>query len=305
MKKFFTLIISIFIFAALAATAVAQPDPQDSIILESKTVDTALTGTGGTSVFFMRVNITNRDSLAFLTLSLRESTVNGTAYVLLNRTAGGTLNFTSMVTPMTGTLRFFGSVNVSQYNDNSPDRFLLAAGFDGSDPSTIEPPNATRKEVWQIRFRHSSGFDSIGIVRFDSTRVANLPCTFTNTVPADLPVNFVAGQCTVLTAFTDVRDVNPGQRPQAYSLSQNYPNPFNANTQISFALPKAGKTTLEIFNILGQKVNTLVDEYLQAKSYIVNWDGRDSRGMEVPSGIYFYRLRSQDFLQTKKMLMIQ
>lgn len=301
MKKFFTLIISLFVFAALATTAFAQPDPRDSIILESKTVDTCLTGA---PAFFFNVSITNKDSLTYLTLALRESTINGNAYALVHKT-GANPTFSTAVTPLTNTLRFFSAANFSGYNDASPDRFLVAAGFDPGDPdNTIEPPNATRKPVWQIKFRHSScGVDSMGEIRFDSTRVSGLPCLFTNKAPADAPVNFVPGILTIVR--TDVRDVNPGQRPQAYSLSQNYPNPFNANTQISFALPKAGKTTLEIFNILGQKVNTLVDEYMTAGQKIVTWDGRDLSGNEVPSGIYFYRLRSQDFLQTKKMLMIQ
>ncbi|HLG94517.1 MAG TPA: T9SS type A sorting domain-containing protein, partial [candidate division Zixibacteria bacterium] len=127
---------------------------------------------------------------------------------------------------------------------------------------------------------------------------------FTNTAPTDVPVNFAKSVDTVVI-ITDVRDVNPGAIPREYSLSQNYPNPFNANTQISFALPKAGKTRLEVFNILGQRVNRLVDEYMAAGNKIVNWDGRDERGMDVPSGVYFYRLRSEGFLQTKKMLLIK
>ncbi|MCI0405185.1 MAG: T9SS type A sorting domain-containing protein, partial [candidate division Zixibacteria bacterium] len=279
MKKFFTLAIAFLFFAALATTAFAQINPEDTVFIEGKTVDTALTGA---PAFFLNVYITNKDSLTYFTLSLRESTVNGTAYALVNKT-GANPTFSTAVTPLTGTLRFFSASNFSQYNDNSPDRFLVAAGFDPGDPdNTIEPPNAARKNVWQLKFRHSSGFDSTGIIRFDTIKTT-LSTLFTNTAPADFVPNFVAGQCTVLVG-TDVREVNQGQRPKSYSLSQNYPNPFNANTQISFALPKAGKTTLEVFNILGQKVNTLVDEYLTAGTRIVNWDGWDVSGREVPSG---------------------
>jgi len=305
MKNFFTLAILTLLLALFASSAFAQVSPLDSVILESKVVDTSLVGATGSPAFMMRVFITNEDSLTFLTLALRESTINGSAYALLARTGTGSLTFSSVVSPLDpNTLKWFGSASFSQYNDNSPDRFLVAAGFDGSDPATIEPPNLARKGIWDIKFRHTSfGIDSMGVIRFDSSRVSGLPCLFTNTVPADKVPNFVPSLITVVR--TDVRDVNPGQRPQSYSLSQNYPNPFNANTQIAFALPKAGKTTLEIFNILGQKVNTLLDEYMEAGNKIVNWDGRDVSGREVPSGIYFYRLRSENFLQTKKMLMIQ
>jgi hypothetical protein len=104
---------------------------------------------------------------------------------------------------------------------------------------------------------------------------------------------------------TGIGDINPGQLPKRYSLSQNYPNPFNANTQIIFALPKSGHATLEIFNLLGQKVGTLVDEQLSAGTKIVSWDGRDKRGETVPSGIYFYQLRSGDYIEKKKMVFLK
>ncbi len=110
---------------------------------------------------------------------------------------------------------------------------------------------------------------------------------------------------TVDSIPTDVGEINPGAIPRRYSLSQNYPNPFNANTQIVFALPKGGHTTLEIFNLLGQKVSTLVDEYLAAGTKIVSWDGRDDRGSSVPSGIYFYQLRSGNFTERNKMVFLK
>lgn len=110
---------------------------------------------------------------------------------------------------------------------------------------------------------------------------------------------------TVDSLPTDVGEINTGVIPRKYSLSQNYPNPFNANTQIVFALPKSGRATLEIFNLLGQKVNTLVNEYLNAGTKIVNWNGQDDRGMFIPSGIYFYQLRSGDFVQRKKMVLLK
>jgi hypothetical protein len=313
MKNFFTLVIAAFLLAVLAVPAFAQVDLRDSVILESKTVDTALTGA---PAFFMHVYITNKDSLTYLTLSVRESTISGTAYVVLNTPR----SFAGVITPLTPGFQFNFATSFTNYNNASPDRFLVAAGFDPSaiDPpngdsvnETIEPPNAARKAVWQIKFRHSSAFDSTGRVRFDSIRTSQ-STGFVDTRPADIPVNFLPAIMNVCPGgdslncnLTDVIEVNSGQRPNRYSLSQNYPNPFNANTQISFALPKAGKTVLEVFNILGQKVNTLVDEYMTAGTKIANWDGRDFSGREVTSGVYFYRLRSEGFLQTKKMLFIK
>ncbi len=104
---------------------------------------------------------------------------------------------------------------------------------------------------------------------------------------------------------THVRDIRSGTVPREFSLFQNYPNPFNAGTQIRFDLPEAGPVSLEIYNVLGQKTVTLFDGHLGAGNKIVHWDGRDDRGAAVPSGIYFYRLRAQDFVQTKKMLLVK
>ena len=92
-------------------------------------------------------------------------------------------------------------------------------------------------------------------------------------------------------------DEQPVNIPSSYQLNQNYPNPFNSNTDIRYQI--AGDrshvpTTLVIYNILGQKVRTLVDEEKEPGYYTVQWDGRDHNGSEVASGIYFYRISVAD-----------
>lgn len=93
--------------------------------------------------------------------------------------------------------------------------------------------------------------------------------------------------------------------PKEYALDQNYPNPFNPSTNISFALPKAGNVEVSVYNVLGQRVNTLVNENLAAGTHVVTWDGRNTQGGSVASGIYFYRIVAGDFSQTKKMMMLK
>ncbi len=93
--------------------------------------------------------------------------------------------------------------------------------------------------------------------------------------------------------------------PKTYSIDQNNPNPFNPTTSINFALPTAAKTRIDVFNILGQKVRTLVDEYLTAGNKRVEWDGTDDRGNAVASGIYLYRMTANDFTETKKMMLMK
>jgi len=93
--------------------------------------------------------------------------------------------------------------------------------------------------------------------------------------------------------------------PLVYQLNSNYPNPFNPNTHISFNLADPGYTTISIYNILGQKIGTLVNEYKPAGHYSVMWNGTNRSGKPVSSGIYFYRLESNEFTDTKKMLLLR
>ncbi|MFH1688343.1 MAG: S8 family serine peptidase [bacterium] len=88
--------------------------------------------------------------------------------------------------------------------------------------------------------------------------------------------------------------------PAQFSLAQNYPNPFNPSTEISFEIPVASSVTLEVYNIMGQRVTTLVDDNLEAGQHSVTWDaGRHS------SGVYFYRLDAGSFVSTKKMVLMK
>lgn len=88
--------------------------------------------------------------------------------------------------------------------------------------------------------------------------------------------------------------------PSSFHLSQNYPNPFNPVTNISFSLPAAAGVSLEIFNMVGQKVATLVDRHYEAGHYTVTWDGSRSA-----SGVYLYRLTTGELVETKKMVLLK
>jgi len=93
--------------------------------------------------------------------------------------------------------------------------------------------------------------------------------------------------------------------PTKFSLDQNYPNPFNPTTNISFALPSDSKVSLNIYNIMGQKVKTLVDGITKAGTHTVTWDGTNEQGESVASGIYFYKLSDGDKVITKKMSLLK
>lgn len=109
---------------------------------------------------------------------------------------------------------------------------------------------------------------------------------------------------TTVDQSTDVSDGGyaiPGQ----FSLGQNYPNPFNPETKISFSLAKTADVTLEVFDILGRKVSTLHSGYLGAGQHEFTWYGVDESGRQAASGIYFYRLSSNEFNLTRKMTLLK
>ena len=93
--------------------------------------------------------------------------------------------------------------------------------------------------------------------------------------------------------------------PDRYYLSANYPNPFNLSTMIKFGLPVAGRVDLSIYNVVGQKVVTLVDEDYEAGHHLVSWNGLNTKGQPVSSGIYFFRIKSEEFVDIRKMLLLK
>ncbi|OPZ72223.1 MAG: flagellar basal body rod modification protein [bacterium ADurb.Bin478] len=89
--------------------------------------------------------------------------------------------------------------------------------------------------------------------------------------------------------------------PEQFALEQNYPNPFNPSTVIPFRIKQAGAVSLEIYNLKGQRVTTLVNRVLEAGAYTAVWDARDAKGRLLPSGSYLYKLKTTSFEQVKLM----
>jgi hypothetical protein len=119
----------------------------------------------------------------------------------------------------------------------------------------------------------------------------------------------------VLAFFNDIpTGIDDGpldNLPKSFALEQNYPNPFNPSTTISYTIHSRGsidspnRTVLEIYNLLGQKVRTLVEVTQSPGTYTVVWEGDNDAGKRVASGLYFYRLTLGEEFQTKKMMMIK
>jgi hypothetical protein len=88
--------------------------------------------------------------------------------------------------------------------------------------------------------------------------------------------------------------------PQSFELGQNYPNPFNPTTSISFSLPEPGNVSLKVYNVLGQEVETLVSGYRDAGIHTVDFDAS-----RMASGVYFYRITTDNFSESRKMMLLK
>ena len=104
--------------------------------------------------------------------------------------------------------------------------------------------------------------------------------------------------------FVGIAD-EPLNIPDNFKLHQNYPNPFNPSTCIEYDLPEALHVRIDIYNLLGQRVTTLVDEAKQAGYQKVQWDGRHLYGENVSSGMYFYIIQAGPYRQVKKMILVK
>ena len=85
-----------------------------------------------------------------------------------------------------------------------------------------------------------------------------------------------------------------------YFLLQNYPNPFNPSTKIKYSIPQASNVVIKVFDILGKEIETLLNEEKQIGTYEITWYSEN-----LPSGVYFYRLKAGDFVETKKMVLMK
>lgn len=241
-------------------------------------------------------------------LSNNDSPISGIE-IPMHKTMGDiTIDSVSFVGNM-ASAQFYGDVSPYGAIGDTFNVFILPSGF----PSPFPTISAAEGLLATIHFSVSpTAFD--GIIYIDSLfTIDSLPLggggytVVIKQVNASDPTglityfpDFVGGSITIGTP-TDVNDDNFDKGlPTNYALEQNYPNPFNPATVIEFALPEASQVRLEIFNILGQSVEVLVDERLSAGIHQVTYEASSN-----PSGVYFYRLTHNDGVETKKMTLLK
>ncbi|MBN1633105.1 MAG: T9SS type A sorting domain-containing protein [Ignavibacteria bacterium] len=159
-------------------------------------------------------------------------------------------------------------------------RFTLSSG---SDDLTVMPGDTQRIVMCQLIARGNSNLNSVTKLK----QLADVATEFYNT-------NFTIGIKQVSTKV-----------PQSYSLGQNYPNPFNSITNVKFSIPLSRgvggrNVSIKVFDLLGREIKTLVNEKLKPGTYEVRFDAKD-----LPSGIYFYRMEADRFIETKKLVLVK
>jgi hypothetical protein len=196
--------------------------------------------------------------------------------------------------------------------------------------SPVAMTNITQLELWNLIAGKSVWWDEVEINEFapwldispmlpvvpaDSTAEVAVDLDATGLVPGTYIGNVVIEtndpnasliQVPVrLEVLDDVVGIADKMPPVAYRLHQNHPNPFNPTTTIRYEIPRATRTRLAIYDVGGRLIRVLVDGDLPAGRHEALWDSVNDHGWTVASGVYFYRLTTDDFVRTKKMVLMK
>jgi len=113
-----------------------------------------------------------------------------------------------------------------------------------------------------------------------------------------------SNQCIIDIAL-DISNADDMSLPTSYAISQNYPNPFNSATKISFDVPHLSHVSIEIFDIMGRRLVLIIDQDMPAGKYNIVWTGIDANGINAPSGVYFYKMKAEGFVESRKMMILK
>ena len=205
--------------------------------------------------------------------------------------------------PVSETIDFF-NITESDVDGNIPDSLLIGGASMMGDGMAVGPYDHTYSVHFTPGGALAAGeFKQLCI---DSSFVPPAGEFLFVSEPSGMtwPPGF-SGKICVTIKGPDAADGEKPAVPFTYGLNQNYPNPFNPTTKIAYSVERKGHVNISIFNILGQTVNTLVDEDQEAHDYEIYWHGDDDNGSQVASGIYFYKMTAGDFVETRKMVLMR
>ncbi len=187
------------------------------------------------------------------------------------------------------------SIRIYSFSSTSGEKLIalwsdgVAVDDDPGVPATLILPGLSNRTV--------TGIDVLnGFQQEMITEIENGNLVIRNLMVKDYPI--IISSASIATNVTD-------RNPFTFALLQNYPNPFNSQTTITYELKKNAHMSLKIYNILGQSATTLVDEKQFEGRHSLQWNGKDQKGRDVVSGLYFYKMETTDFVKVRKMLLIR
>ncbi len=228
-----------------------------------------------------------RTSFSISTTARRNGAYAGKIAYAYSDTTGGVCRVTALLPiAVSSTNEWIG---MWVFGDNSRNR--LEMWFDG--------PGGTQ----QI---------SLGMIDWFGWKFASVPTTGSMTALASIVIRQTSGADAAGTIYVDDLQVRVSTgvserfgEYRSFRLLQNYPNPFNPSTTISFELDRPEFTSITVFNTIGQKVATLVNQPLEAGHHHIEFAGRSSDGNTLPSGVYAYRLQTSAGIDVKKMMLLK
>jgi len=290
-------------------------DTAESYVVEEKTE-------AGYTVIFKRMipngNITNLGNGIY---EGETQTLGGMPYPL-NVLNGGKLYFpeNSLRENITITLKLPDFTSTDGKNVSFGDSILMAITFEVSIGDSVISPYYFEKPITLTLPFKRGLMNNLGLIPealgmffrtseggFDSTGIANISVdTTTNKITGEIShfstlvvAPKSSGSVTYIEEFSDI------DTPEKFRLEQNFPNPFNPITTIGYKLPKVSYVSIVIYNIIGQKIKTLISERKTAGYHTVKWNGTNDRGIKVNSGIYIYRIQTESFSTVRKMVLLK
>jgi hypothetical protein len=206
-----------------------------------------------------------------------------------------------------------GTPNLLLVSDPSGDSIENSTPYAG-DPVALELFDINAEPPQEILIAHSNGIiEAVNGTTFDTVAISDpLPpisfFAFGDVTEDAMPEICISdGDSLFLYGFgpTSVEEEDEENLVSQFVLHQNYPNPFNPQTTIKYHLPRSSKVVLNIYNIMGQKIKTLVNDLQFTGFQSVTWDGTDKNDREVASGVYFYRVKTDYSQETKKMVLLK
>lgn len=165
--------------------------------------------------------------------------------------------------------------------------------------------DGTEGAIFHVTFKATGGLASLPATISFGLGALALPGTSMDPEILNVACSYPDTSEMVSFSTTNLGVIAQDGIPVQYKLSQNYPNPFNPTTRISFDLVEPGQTTLIVYNLLGQRINMLINRSMDAGHHSLEWNGLDLSGQPVSSGVYFYELRSEKYIARKKMLLLR